>query len=92
MTTLVLNENGTVQFPASLLKILGWQIGNRLEIKTDKNMVTLINQNSAKTKDLSDFEKEIEESFGMVTVHRGKNPESILDVDVARYATLFDEN
>ncbi len=43
MTTLMLNENGTVPFSASLLELLGWKTGNRLELKANKNTVTLIN-------------------------------------------------
>lgn len=78
MTTLVLNENGTVQFPANLLKLLGWKTGSRLEIKADNNAVTLVNQSNVNqiqaesTKEKTEFEKKIDEAFGMVTVDSDK--------------------
>ena len=48
MTTLMLNENGYVQLPLSLLGILGWQTGNELELETENNKLTLINKNLIK--------------------------------------------
>lgn len=92
MTTITVNKQGTIQLPQEVLRALGWQLGSQLELSVERDTVTITaNSHQVAKHNSSVVEKSINDAFGMIKVHHKKNKGGLLDFDVSKYATLFDE-
>lgn len=92
MTTITIMEsaNDVLQVPKSLLKLLGWQSGSKIEALADDKRLVLTTPEAFILS--AEDEAILDKGFGMFKITKENAPSgSLFDFDVADHVTLFDE-